>query len=642
MCGIAGFLHADSARPADPGDLRRMCGTLIHRGPDGEGIFTAGPVGLGMRRLAIIDVAGGDQPLYNEDRSIAVVQNGEIYNYLELRTELEGLGHTFRTRSDTEVLAHGYEQWGDDVVQHLNGMWAFALWDGRRRRLLLSRDRLGIKPLCWWWDGSRLVFGSEIKALLAAGVPREANWDVLDAYVAFGFVPEPHSLFRGIAKLPPGCNLIVEHGGAPRVQRYWEIPIVDDREARRDTARVVEEFGALLTDAVRLQMRSDVPFGAFLSGGLDSASIVTLMARQAQDPVKTFTIGFEARGYDERALARLVAQRCATDHVERVVEPADLMQGLARLAFQFDEPFGDGSALATDVVSAVARERVTVVLTGDGGDEVLSGYTRYQGEKLSQWWGRVPAVLRTGVAPGLLHAARSMMPGASRSRLDRAARVLESANMTFEDRITRKQSWSPAALRAGLLRTPEARPAPAREFVDEAMRGCPARDPFQRLAWFDYKLMLPSQMLTKVDRMSMGRSLEARVPFLDHRLVELMAPVSAAVKFPGMTRKYVLRRAMGSQLPRELLRAPKRGFNVPLREWFRGGSPVELLQAHAAAGALDACVDRAALGRVIEEHRAGRADRGNLLWILLQLAVWADPRGPQQAPHADALPVVKP
>jgi len=622
MCGIAGFLHADSARPADAETLRRMCATLVHRGPDGEGLHTDGPLGLGMRRLAVIDVEGGRQPQFDADRSIAVIQNGEIYNYIELRAELEALGHRFVTQSDTEVLVHGYRAWGDDVVAHLNGMWAFALWDKPRRRLLVSRDRLGIKPLCWTWDGSRFAFASEIKALLAAGVPAEPDWEVLDAYVAFGFVPEPHSLYRGIHKLPPGCNLVVEPGRAPELRRYWRPPIVDERDARRDERRIVQEFGALLSDAVRLQMRSDVPFGAFLSGGLDSASIVTLMAEQSQQPVRTFTIGFDARGYDERDLARRVAQRCRTDHVERVVQPADLETGLDRLGWHFDEPFGDGSALATDLVSQVARERVTVVLTGDGGDEVLSGYTRYQGEKLSQAWTHLPAALRTRAAPRVLDAARALLPGTSGDRLLRAARVLETANMSFEDRLTRKQSWSRAAVRAALLDVEHKHVRPAREFIDEAMRDCPARDPFHRLAWFDTTFMLPSQMLTKVDRMSMAHSLEARVPFLDHRLVELMSPVSARVKLPGMTRKHVLRRAMGARLPHELLRAPKRGFNVPLREWFRGGSPIELLQRRVARGALDDLVRRPVLAGLIEEHRAARADHGNLFWILLQLAGW--------------------
>ena len=626
MCGIAGFLHADSARPAEADMLRRMCATLVHRGPDGEGFYTDGPLGLGMRRLAVIDVDGGHQPLFNEERTVAVIQNGEIYNHIELRAELEALGHRFRTRSDTEVLAHAYEAWGDDLVTHLNGMWAFALWDTRQRRLLLSRDRLGIKPLAWTWDGDRFAFASEIKALVAGGLGIEPNWEVLDAYVAFGFVPEPHSLFRGVHKLPPGCNLVVEPGRAPQVQCWWRPPIVDERDARRDERRIVDEFAALLQDAVRLQMRSDVPFGAFLSGGLDSASIVTLMAAQSPQPVRTFTIGFDDRNYDERDLARRVAERCGTDHVERVVQVADLQTGLDRLGWYFDEPFGDGSALATDIVAQVAREHVTVVLTGDGGDEVLSGYTRYQGEKLSQAWSRLPAPLRA-TAPRLLAAARALLPGTSARRLERAARVVEAANMSFAERLTRKQSWSAAALRARLLAAGSHPVRPAREFIDDAMRDCPARDPFHRLAWFDTTFMLPSQMLTKVDRMTMARSLEARVPFLDHRLVELMAPVSAQVKMPRLTRKHVLRRALGPRLPRELLHAPKRGFNVPLGEWFRGGSPVEVLEQRVARGALDDLVRRPVLAELVADHRNARADHGHLFWILLQLAGWCERAG---------------
>jgi len=627
MCGIAGVLHADAAHPAGAEIVRRMCDSLLHRGPDGEGTYVEGPVALGMRRLAIIDVAGGDQPLYNEDRSIVAFQNGEIYNYVELRQELETRGHTFRTRSDTEVLAHGYEQWGDELVQHLNGMWALAIWDSRRQRLLLSRDRLGIKPLHWHWDGTRLVYGSEIKALLAAGVPSVPNWEVLDAYVAFGFVPEPHSLYRGVNKLPPGHNLVVEKGQPPRLQRYWQVPVADESQSRRDEGRIIEEFTALLTDAVRLQMRSDVPFGAFLSGGLDSASIVTLMAAQSSSPVQTFTIGFDTPSYDERQLARLVAARCGTRHVERVVAPEDLEAGLDQLGVAFDEPFGDGSALASHVVAGLAREQVTVVLTGDGGDELLAGYTRYQGEKFSQAYAALPRFARQDLVPGVVQAVAALAPGRLRDRAQRAARVLAAANLDFESRISRKQSWSDPELRGALLALPPGEVRPAREFVADAMRDCPARDAFHRLNWFDYNFMLPSQMLTKVDRMTMARSLEARVPFLDHRLVELMAPVSARVQLPGYTRKHVLRRALGPRLPLELLQAPKRGFNVPLREWFRAGDPVQLLQRRVERGALDGLVRRPALAAAVEAHRARRADHGTLFWILLQLAGWCERAG---------------
>lgn len=627
MCGIAGLLHADAARPASLETVRRMCDTLVHRGPDGDGTYADGPVAMGMRRLAIIDVEGGVQPLRNETGTVVAFQNGEIYNYVELRAELAAFGHTFRTRSDTEVLAHAYEQWGDDLVLHLNGMWALAIWDASRQRLLLSRDRLGIKPLHWHWDGSRLVYGSELKALLAAGVPAEPNWEVLDAYAAFGFVPEPHSLYRGVHKLPPGHHLISERGQAPRLQRYWQVPVADEAEARRDEERIVEEFDALLRDAVRLQMRSDVPFGAFLSGGLDSASVVTLMAAQASAPVQTFTIGFDIPGYDERPLARAVSERCGTQHVERVVQPRALDQALVRLGAAFDEPFGDGSALATDIVATVARERVTVVLTGDGGDELLAGYTRYQGERFSQAYAGLPWSLRGRLLPGLAHAAAALAPGPLRDRARRAERVLAAANLDFEARLTAKQSWSEPELRAALFALPAGQVRPAREYIADAMRDCPARDPFHRLNWFDYTFMLPSQMLTKVDRMSMANSLEARVPFLDHRLVELMAAVSSRVQMPGGTRKHVLRRALGPELPPPLLQAPKRGFNVPLREWFRGGDPLQLLQDRVTSGALDGLVHGDRLAALLAAHRNRRADHGTLLWILLQLAAWSERLG---------------
>ena len=622
MCGIAGLVHRDAQRPANAALVERMTASLRHRGPDGDGFLVEGPLGLGMRRLAIIDVAGGDQPLFNEDRSVAVVQNGEIYNYKELRSELQSLGHVFRTASDTEVVVHAYEAWGDDCVQRLNGMWAFALWDGRRRRLLLSRDRLGIKPLHYAWDGATLLFGSEIKALLQGGLAAEPNLEVLDAYVAFGFVPEPFSMLRGVHKLPAGCNLAFEIGGTPQLKRYWEVPAVGERDARRDEGRVVEEFRALLEDAVRLQMRSDVPLGAFLSGGLDSASIVALAHGHTQRALQTFTIGFDAPEHDERELARLVARRYATEHLERRVEPHDLESSLGVLARHFDEPFGDSSALPTWIVSALARERVSVVLTGDGGDEVLAGYTRYQGEKFSASWGRLPGFLRRHLVPGALGMGRRLATGAVRRRLRRFERVLDAANMDFVERVTAKQSWSNPVLRGALLGVVGTHVRPAREFVEDVLQACPATEPFHRLNWFDFKMMLPSQMLTKVDRMSMANSLEARVPFLDHRLVELMVGVSADVKLPGYTRKHVLRRALSHRLPPALLRARKRGFNLPVEAWFHGAGPAELLHDRMSKGALEGVVDTAVLRKLIDQQRAGGAEHAAQLWILLQLAQW--------------------
>jgi asparagine synthase (glutamine-hydrolysing) len=576
-----------------------------------------------MRRLAIIDVGGGDQPMFNEDRSIAVVQNGEIYNYRELRTELQTAGHAFRTQSDTEVLVHGYKEWGADLVQRLNGMWAFAIWDAPRQRLLLSRDRLGIKPLYWSWVDDTLVFGSELKALLEWGCPARPNWEVLDAYVSFGFVPEPHSFYRGIERLPAGCNLLLEAGGQPQVRRYWEVPIVEEGDARRDEANVVEEFAALLRDAVRLQMRSDVPLGAFLSGGLDSASIVAMAATESSRPVSTFTIGFDDPAYDERELARSVADRYRTQHHERVVGPKDFEAGVARLQYHFDEPFGDSSALATWVVSGIARERVTVTLTGDGGDGVLSGYTRYQGEKFSRTWSHLPGFLRRRLVPCGVQLAHAVTRGTVRRKVERVERVVDAANMSFEERITHKQSWSHATLRRDLLQSNRATIRPAIEYVEDVMRDCPAQDAFHRLSWFDFKMMLPSQMLTKVDRMSMAHSLEARVPFLDHRLVELLAPVSAQVKLPGYTRKNVLRKAMARHLPESLLHAGKKGFNVPLHGWFTDGPAARLLQERLAENSIHGQIHAPTVERMLEQHRRGERDHGSQLWILLQLAQWS-------------------
>jgi asparagine synthase (glutamine-hydrolysing) len=400
----------------------------------------------------------------------------------------------------------------------------------------------------------------------------------------------------------------------------------DESEARRDEPRIIEEFASLLADAVRLQLRSDVPLGAFLSGGLDSGSLV-LLAQQNLSSLQTFTIGFEQDGYDERALARSVARHAGSQHLERVVTYQDLQQTVDFLGSAFDEPFGDSSAIATYAVSAVARERVTVALSGDGGDEVLAGYTRYQGEKFSAAYGALPALLRRTVLPGCVGAARNLARGTWRGKLERTARVLEAANMSFLERLTRKQSWSAPALRQRLLRPQASRLRPAREFVDEVLRDCPARGNFQRLNWFDLKMMLPSEMLTKVDRTSMAHSLEVRVPFLDHRLVELMAPVSAQVKLPGYRRKHVLRQAMASRMPRDVLSAPKRGFNVPVREWFRSPAAADFLKKHLQGGPLEEVLDPVVLQEVVETHRSGQEDHGVQLWILLQLAAWSERHG---------------
>jgi asparagine synthase (glutamine-hydrolysing) len=612
MCGIAGLVFRDRSTIVDRDQLARMTNVLEHRGPDGSGFHTAPGVGLGHRRLAIIDPAAGHQPMADPDSRNVIVYNGEVYNYVELRSELEGLGYRFITNSDTEVILKAYDHWGEDCLQRLNGMWAFALWDERREQLFLARDRLGIKPLHYVADGTRFVFASEAKSLFAAGVPRRLDPELLDVYLALGYVPAPHCFFNGIRKLPPG-HLIVTDGARTDVRKYWDLPQVDESAMRTDRPTIQGQFADLIADAVRISMRSDVPFGAFLSGGLDSASIVTLMAEQTALPVQTFTIGFSEPGFDERSLARLVASQVRTAHHERVVEPEDLRSTLAKVCHHYDEPFGDSSAVPTGHVAHLAARHVKMVLTGDGGDEVLSGYPAYQVEKLVSRYQRVPAMARSAVECVLAGAA-TLARGRVRYGLNRWERLLRTAAWPFADRLLTKAAWLDRAGRAALVNG--MRVVPAEDVIAELMRACPWQDSFYRLMYFNLKISLPDDMLTKVDRMTMAWSLEARVPFLDYRLVELMAQVHKDVKLAGIERKSVLRRTVGRRLPPPLLRAAKRGFVVPLRAWFRSGDFAASLGGTTLA---DWGMSDAAVKSIVQRHRAGEQDYGNLIWMLLVL-----------------------
>ncbi|MGH2396402.1 MAG: asparagine synthase (glutamine-hydrolyzing), partial [bacterium] len=401
MCGIAGFVHFERNRPADVGVVHRMTDTVRHRGPDGAGYHVSHNVALGHRRLRIIDLVTGDQPMTGADGATVIVFNGEIYNYLELREELQRRQHLFHTSSDTEVILAAYREWGETCVSRFNGMWAFALWDAREQKLFCSRDRLGEKPFYYAVLDRTFVFGSEAKALFAYGVPRDPNPAVLGAYLCLTYVPGTDTFFRCLQRLAPGYNLTVQDGRV-RVAQYWDVCYAREHEARRDEGRIVAEFRDLLRDAVRVRMRSDVPFGAFLSGGLDSATVVAFMAGLSSAPVKTCTIGFQDRRFDETAAAAHVAARYATDHWVRTATVEDVGDCASRVAWHFDEPFGDSSAVPTYLVARAGRERVTMVLTGDGGDEVLSGYTIHQGEKLSAYYRWLPRIVGSGAIPWLL------------------------------------------------------------------------------------------------------------------------------------------------------------------------------------------------------------------------------------------------
>jgi asparagine synthase (glutamine-hydrolysing) len=618
MCGITGVFDFGS-RPVDRVRLRAMTGVIAHRGPDAEGCHVAGGLGLGHRRLAIIDLSTGDQPMSTPDGDRVIVFNGEIYNYLEVRDELRRLGATFRTGSDTEVILRAYEQWGVDCQSRLNGMWAFAIWDRPRRQLFLSRDRLGEKPLHYAVHGDTFVFGSEIKSILEYGVPAVARTELLHLYLTLGYIPAPHTFYKDIHKLRPGHHLLVADGQV-REHRYWAPPQVAEREMLTDRATVYERFAELLGDSVRLRMRSDVPFGALLSGGLDSASVVALMSKVTELPIETFTIGFEERAFDERVLAREVARAFGTHHHEHIVRPESLADAISTTLEHFDEPFGDSSAIATGHVCRQARHDVKMVLTGDGGDEVLSGYTTYQGEKFARQYQRLPGVLQAGI-PRVLSFVAAPLSGGARYRLNRAARVCAAARDAFVPRLVHKLASVPPAVIDQML----AGAGPVwrtEDWLREELEDCRFVDPFYQLMYFQLRVSLPDQMLTKVDRMSMAHSLETRVPFLDHRLVELMATVSKSVKLPGYERKHVLRRTIARTLPATLLHAPKRGFSVPLREWFKGDDA--LAGPLAELKDLDFDLRPDVVQRLVQENREGRRDNGNFLWILLMLRGWAE------------------
>jgi len=595
-----------------------MTRALSHRGPDGEGYYEKGNIGLGHRRLAIIDLATGHQPMYSRDGDVAVVFNGEIYNYVELKQELMNLGHDFVTTSDTEVIIAAYQQWGVDCQRKFNGMWGLALWDSSRRQLLLSRDRMGEKPLHYSLKDGTLIFGSEIKSLLAYRSDYEPATEFLQLYLSLGYVPAPYTLFKDISRLLPGHYLIAKDG---RVEdhKYWDLPAINESDMRKDSDRICRELEECFLDSVRLRMRSDVPFGAFLSGGLDSASVVAAMSAQSSLPVETFTIGFAERGFDERHLAKEVAEHFRTNHHEKLAAPEMFDESLEKVLRHFDEPFGDASAIPVGLVSGVARKQVTMVLTGDGGDEVLSGYTSYVTEKITDRYRALPVALRRAVGLSTRLSA-SFARGRVRYRLNGGERFLKLAECSFNERAIAKMSTlGPESIRNLIPAS-----VPQFNFADffyDVLAKSPFSDPFYQQMYFHLKVSLPDDMLAKVDRMSMSHSLETRVPFLNHRIVELTYQVHKDVKMPGLRRKDLLRRTIGRRLPPSLLRAPKMPFSVPMREWFKQSdfkARLRILQTE------DFGLNSAVIGDIVDANGSGQKDYGDFIWRLFVLKHWMD------------------
>jgi asparagine synthase (glutamine-hydrolysing) len=618
VCGIAGKIASEA--PVDAALIAQMCHVIEHRGPDSHGAFIEENVGLGVQRLAIIDLKTGDQPIFNEDRSVVVVLNGEIYNFEELRSELIDAGHVFSTRSDTEVIVHLYEEHGTECVRHLRGMFAFALWDRRRKRLLLARDRIGKKPLYYAFDGKDFWFGSEAKAILQdPAVPRDVAYDAIDAFLHYQHVPGSHCAFTALSKLQPAHVLILE-GGRIQTRRYWTLSYATDpADSAGDLRAAVRER---LLDATRVRLRSDVPLGAFLSGGIDSSAVVAAMAHQVSGRVKTFTIGFPVAHVDERRYAREVAELFDTEHHEYVVEP-DVIELLPRLAWHYSEPFSDQSAAPSFYLSELTRQDVTVALNGDGGDESFAGYRRYVGNDVARRLQKVPSSVSRIITAGLTRFGTGAEQDTVRARLLRLSRAVQL------DAASRYSMWIACfnAQERQSIYTHEFRSrvdaSRAESVIQDAFRESTAATLIERLLDVDVHTYLPDQLLVKMDIASMAHSLEVRSPLLDHRFMELAASLPLTAKASGMSSKLLLKDAIAEWIPRRILNRPKQGFTMPIAHWLRTDLrelPAALLLEPVARER--GLFRRDAIERLIADHHRGVKDHSEKLWALMQLEVW--------------------
>jgi len=624
MCGICGFVDGRGLDPGAPTLLKKMTDVIIHRGPDDEGFYVDGQAALGMRRLSIIDLTTGHQPIHNEDKTVWLVFNGEIYNFPEIKKDLLARGHKFYTNSDTETIVHLYEDRGEAFVHALNGMFAAALWDTKRRRFILARDRMGVKPLHYRQDGSRLYFASEIKSLLEAPLPREIDLESMARFFTFEYVPAPRSIFQDVRKLLPGHRLVFEDGRA-KIEPYWDVHYAATKIKPKPDADYIDEIGARLKESVRRRLISDVPLGVFLSGGIDSSAVTALMSEIAGSGIKTFSIGFKEKSFDELDFARIVADQFGTDHHEFIVTPAEVSGLVPTLTGFLDEPLADASIIPTYVISKLARQYVTVALAGDGGDELFGGYDTYKAYKAARWYRKVPGFIRRGLIRPIIQA---LPASAKRLSFEFKAKKFISG-VEYPPEISNLIWWgaySPetrdrlfaAGTKAGLSEDPFAP-------IAFHLANTQAADPLDRIAYLDLKLNLQDDLLPKVDRMSMAASLEIRAPFLDYTFVEYAATIPSLLKLKGFQSKFILKKALASRLPAEILTKKKIGFDIPLGAWMRGDlknfvletlAP-ERLQRH---GYFD---DRFIRG-ILKEHFAGSHNHRQLLWPLIIFQNWYD------------------
>ncbi len=620
MCGITGFISKEKNLPVGKREilLDRMCRIITHRGPDEQGMVVKERAALGMRRLSIIDIKSGQQPIYSEDDNLAIVFNGEIYNYKEIKKELEALGHRFKTDSDTETILLAYEEFGARCLEKLRGMFAFAIWNFREETLFIARDRVGKKPLFYsLTKAGDFVFGSELKTLLAHGeIEKEIDFAALDAYLTFGYVPEEFCIFKNVRKLAPGHFLIFKNGKV-RTEKYWDFNYLKPTNIKTED-EYIEVLREKIRDAVNIRLISEVPLGAFLSGGVDSSTIVAMMSEISQSPIKTFSIGFNEDTFSELKYARIAAKYFNTEHHEFIVTP-DLVDIVDELVWHFDEPFADSSALPTFMVSKMAREFVTVVLSGDGGDELFAGYSRYVTDKKRSGLANLPKAFRRGV----LQRVGEKLPHGARGKnylynvsLDPVDRYIDSVS---QFNAPRKKSLYSKDFRAQLNGSFGAAEREFKEFAESVSTG----NAIDNLLYLDSKTYLPGDILTKVDRMSMANSLEARAPLLDHKLIEFVVGIPPELKMKGLETKYILKKAMEGIVPREILYREKQGFGMPLNEWINSQLRERIHSDLSDRRTLErGYFEKTYIQILLNEHSKGRRDHSMPLWLLWMLELW--------------------
>ncbi len=632
MCGIAGFLNLEKGKPAEPALLGPMLRRIVHRGPDENGSLVDGELAMGMQRLSIIDLADGKQPIQNEDGRYSVVFNGEIYNYIELRNDLKKRGHTFRTNSDTEVIVHLFEEHGTNCVQHLRGMFGLAVWDHHQRELFIARDRLGIKPLYYSVQNGTLAFGSEVKSLLT--LPWiEANIDhaALNEHLSLKYVPAPRTLFKDIASLPPGHMMSIRDGQVD-VQKYWDISFAEKLSFNSE-AEAVDQLLEKLRDSVRLRLRSDVPFGAFLSGGLDSSVIVALMSEQMDSPVNTFSAGFAGKdGQDELPYARQVAEKFGCNHHEVKVGAKEFLDFADKVMWHLEMPISDQATVATHMVAELARKHVKMVLTGEGGDELFAGYARYVGETHAGKFSWLPRPLAAMIRGGV-----KRLPGLRRQKIALHALLQNGEAARFSN-------WFPMFNGDTKRQVLSDRFKPMSTNVvatfEEYLRNCDATSPVERMLYVDSKTWLPDYLLLRGDKLTMANSIEGRVPLLDHEVVEFASQLPAKWKLNGSTRKYLLKQAAAKLLPDEIINRKKQGFPIPIERWLKAEAN-EMMRDLLSPQALNqrALFDNDFVQQLMKQHESGFADRSSELWGLMSVELWhrqfVDVNHSEQTKHND-------